>query len=96
MPSTRHHAEWLSLVEIEGPFLTLPVLERVFPQGLDKDDSPEAKALSRNLRLAFEEWEDNQTGKRPIPPSTRRGSTSCSSRRSDSAKTLTLSSTRIV
>ena len=67
MPSTRHHAEWLSLIEVSGPFLTLPVLERVFPQGLDKDDSPEAKAHARNLRLAFEEWEDNQTGKRPNP-----------------------------
>ena len=63
----KHHAEWLSLIEVAGPFLTLPVLERVFPQGLDKDDSPEAKAHARNLRLALDEWEDNQTGKRPNP-----------------------------
>ncbi|HEX5086035.1 MAG TPA: DNA methyltransferase, partial [Blastocatellia bacterium] len=53
MSSKRHHAEWLSLVEVSGPFLTMPVLERVFPQGLDAHD-PEHY---RNLRLAFEEWE---------------------------------------
>jgi hypothetical protein len=53
MSSKRHHAEWLSLVEVSGPFLTMPALERVFPQGLDAHD-PEHY---RNLRLAFEEWE---------------------------------------
>jgi Eco57I restriction-modification methylase len=57
MSSKRHHAEWLSLVEVSGPFLTMPVLERVFPQGLDAHD-PE---LYRNLRLAYEEWEENPT-----------------------------------
>ena len=67
MPSTRHHAEWLSLIEVAGPFLTLPVLERVFPQGLDKDDSTEAKEHARNLRLAYDEWDDNQSGHRPNP-----------------------------
>ena len=67
MPSSRHHAEWLSLIEVSGPFLTPPVLERVFPQGLDKDDSPEAKEHARNLRLAYDEWDDNQSGHRPNP-----------------------------
>jgi len=61
-PSTaRHHAEWLSLIEVSGPFLSLPVLLRVFPQGLDADDTDHA----RDLRLAFEEWQDNQLGPRP-------------------------------
>lgn len=55
MAASRHHAEWLSLIEVAGPFLTLPVLERVFPQGLDKDDSPEAKEHARSLRLAYDE-----------------------------------------
>ena len=32
----RHHAEWLSLVEVSGPFLSMPVLLEVFPDGLDK------------------------------------------------------------
>lgn len=29
------HADWLSLIEPSGAFLTLPVLRRVFPHGLD-------------------------------------------------------------
>ena len=59
----RLHAEWLSLVEVSGPFLSTPVLERVFPQGLDAHDPD----LYRTLRLAFEEWEENQEGTRPNP-----------------------------
>src|SRR5215211_7209479 len=49
----RHHSEWLSLIEVSGPFLSMPVLLRVFPQGLDAHD-PEHGA---SLRLAFAEWE---------------------------------------
>ncbi len=57
-PSTsRHHADWLSLVEVSGPFVSLPVLLRVFPQGLDPRDPEQAKAL----RTAYEEWQDNPT-----------------------------------
>src|SRR5713101_3332807 len=63
MSIARHHAEWLSLVEVSGPFLSMPVLLRVFPQGLDAHDPD----LTRSLRLAFEEWEDNQGGLRPDP-----------------------------
>src|ERR1044072_1857260 len=63
MSMKRHHAEWLSLVEVSGPFLTMPVLEKVFPQGLDAHE-PEHY---RRLRLAFEEWEDNQNSRRPNP-----------------------------
>ena len=59
----RHHAEWLSLLEISGPFLSLPVLLDVFPQGLDAHDSD----LSHSLRAAHEEWADNQGGVRPDP-----------------------------
>jgi hypothetical protein len=64
MSSTaRHHAEWLSLVEVSGPFLSMPVLLRVFPQGLDAHD-PE---VSRSVRRAAEEWADNQQSLRPDP-----------------------------
>lgn len=59
--SARHHAEWLSLLEISGPFLSMPVLLRVFPQGLDADEPD----IRRELRLAYEEWQDNQLGLRP-------------------------------
>jgi hypothetical protein len=61
MSTARHHAEWLSLVEVSGPFLSLPVLLRVFPQGLDAHDAEHA----RSLRMAFAEWRDNQAGPRP-------------------------------
>jgi hypothetical protein len=54
MSIARHHAEWLSLLEISGPFLSTPILLRVFPQGLDEDD-PDHR---RELRLAYEEWLD--------------------------------------
>jgi len=50
----RHHAEWLSLVETAGPFLTVPVLKRALPHGLDAvpPSLPE-------LRLAYAEWTDD-------------------------------------
>ena len=57
MSIARHHAEWLSLVEVSGPFLSMPVLLKVFPQGLDAHD-PEHL---RSLRLAYEEWEELQS-----------------------------------
>ena len=60
---TRHHNEWLKLVPNSGPFLSLPVLSEVFPQGLDAHDADHA----RRLRLAYNEWDDNQLGKRPDP-----------------------------
>ncbi|MGE0883111.1 MAG: restriction endonuclease [Blastocatellales bacterium] len=60
MSNKRHHTEWLSLVEVSGPFLTMPVLEKVFPQGLDAHDAD----AYRNLRLAFEEWEE--TPEKPV------------------------------
>lgn len=52
MTPARHHAEWLSLVESSGPFLSMPVLLRVFPQGLDHRDSTRAAALREN----YEDW----------------------------------------
>jgi hypothetical protein len=57
MSVSRHHADWLSLVESSGPFLSLPVLLRAFPQGLDPRDPEQAK----ELRLAYEEWQENPT-----------------------------------
>jgi hypothetical protein len=63
MSTARHHAEWLSLVEASGPFVSLPVLLEVFPQGLDAHDPDHM----RRLKLAHEEWEDNQQGTRPDP-----------------------------
>ena len=55
MSVARHHAEWLSLLEISGPFLSMPVLLRVFPQGLDEVDA----ARKADLRNALADWEEH-------------------------------------
>src|SRR6266487_1078542 len=65
MSIARQHAEWMSLIEVSGPFLSMPVLLSVFPQGLEKDEQ-EAE-LRRTLRMAYDEWADNQAGVRPEP-----------------------------
>src|SRR5438093_645451 len=63
MSITRHHAEWLSLLDISGPFLSLKVLTSAFPQGLDAPDAD----VARELRLVYEEWLDSAFGTRPDP-----------------------------
>ncbi|MBD2076988.1 restriction endonuclease [Phormidium sp. FACHB-592] len=63
MSIARHHAEWLSLVEASGPFLSLPVLLKAFPAGLDAHEPEQLKLL----RSAYEEWQDNQFGLKPEP-----------------------------
>ncbi|MEZ4474127.1 MAG: hypothetical protein R3F60_25740, partial [bacterium] len=50
--------EWLNLLEVSGPFLAIPVLREVFPQGLEELDSARAK----RLRSAYEEWRDAVDG----------------------------------
>lgn len=57
MSTARHHADWLSLIEVSGPFVSLPVLLRTFPQGLEARDPAQAK----QLRAAYEDWQDNPT-----------------------------------
>ncbi|WP_376796422.1 type IIL restriction-modification enzyme MmeI [Thermogemmatispora sp.] len=65
MSVARQHAEWLSLLEVSGPFLSLEVVQRVFPQGLD---SPPAEGeLRRALRAAYEEWAAPESGWRVEP-----------------------------
>lgn len=52
MSIAREHLEWLSLVEVSGPFLSIEVLLRAFPNGLPARDSMAAA----QLREAYEEW----------------------------------------
>ncbi len=52
MSVARHHAEWLSLIDVSGPFISIPVLMRAFPQGLDLRDSERASIL----RTAYNDW----------------------------------------
>lgn len=54
MSFVESHAEWLSLIEISGPFLAVPVLKEVFPQGLEQLDIDKRK----RLRQAYEEWRE--------------------------------------
>lgn len=50
---TQHH-DWLSLIEISGPFLAVPVLKESFPQGLEGLDA----AKRKRLRQAYDEWRE--------------------------------------
>ncbi|NNJ12769.1 restriction endonuclease [Chloroflexales bacterium ZM16-3] len=63
MSIARHHAEWLALLDISGPFLSLKTLVAAFPQGLDAPDAE----VARELRMAYEEWLDSAFGTRPDP-----------------------------
>jgi len=58
MSLSRGGFEWLGLLEVSGPFLAVPVLREVFPQGLEELDSSRAK----RLRSAYEEWRDAVDG----------------------------------
>ena len=54
MTVTQKHAEWISLLDISGPFLAVPILEDAFPQGLDKIETP----FRQRLRSAYDEWSE--------------------------------------
>ncbi|MEA2202907.1 MAG: hypothetical protein QOI89_3615, partial [Solirubrobacteraceae bacterium] len=51
------HRDWLSLVEISGPFLSLPVLRTTWPAGLDPLD----KSVRERLRREHGVWADDPT-----------------------------------
>ncbi|MDI5968569.1 SAM-dependent DNA methyltransferase [Streptomyces sp. SL13] len=56
-PAETHRA-WLELVDTDGPFLAVPALERLYPQGIPQ---PDARALDtiRDAKPAFEKaWEN--------------------------------------
>ena len=55
MSIARHHAEWLSLVPVSGPFLSLPVLMEAFNTGLESHD-PE---ITRLLRQEYSTWHES-------------------------------------
>lgn len=64
MTNPSRHTEWLSLVEVSGPFLAVPVLEKAFPQGLDIVETPRRQ----HLRAAYEEWCDAVEEEDPLLP----------------------------
>lgn len=57
MAPSKTQTEWLSLIEISGPFLTPPVLTRAFPAGLEPTD----RELVEELRVAYAEVTDDPT-----------------------------------
>jgi len=54
MSAASEYAELLKLIEVSGPFVSLPVFKEVFPQGLVKDSSE----LARELRTLYDEWRE--------------------------------------
>ncbi len=54
MTTLSQHAEWLSLIDISGPFLAEPVLKDAFPQGLEELET----VKRRMLRQAYDEWRE--------------------------------------
>ncbi len=52
MRNMSQHAEWLSMIEVSGPFLVVSVLEKVFPQGLDAVET----RMRKRSRSAYDEW----------------------------------------
>lgn len=54
MKNLSRHAEWLSLIEISGPFLTVSMLDKAFPQGLEAVETPRRQ----KLRAAYDEWRE--------------------------------------
>ena len=48
------HTEWLSMIEVSGPFLAVSVLEKIFPQGLESLET----CRKKRIRSAYEEWRD--------------------------------------
>jgi len=47
-----YHTQWLSLMDVSGPFLSVETLNDIFPQGLPAVDS----YIRKRLRQAYEEW----------------------------------------
>lgn len=64
MKNMSQHTEWLSMIEVSGPFLAVPVLEKIFPQGLESLETYRKK----RIRLAYEEWRDAVEEKDPQLP----------------------------
>ncbi|MFI9451561.1 Eco57I restriction-modification methylase domain-containing protein [Amycolatopsis sp. NPDC052450] len=52
------HRGWLELVDADGPFLAVPTLKRVWPQGMPQPDA-DALAALKDAKPAFEKaWEN--------------------------------------
>lgn len=62
MRSHSSHAEWMSLIEVSGPFVAQPILKEIFPQGLEVIDTSvrqRLRAAYSELSLAIEEQDND-------------------------------------
>ena len=53
------HRRWLQLVDTDGPFLSIPVLKRVYPQGISTlatDTLSDLKAAKDPFEKAWDAW----------------------------------------
>jgi len=56
--------DWLNLIEVSGPFLAVPALREVLPQGLEAVPS----GRPQRLRTAYDEWRDTVDADDPDLP----------------------------
>ena len=63
MSIARHHAEWLSLVPVSGPFLSLPVLMEAFNTGLEPHDPDHFRLLKQE----YGNWQDSMEKRKADP-----------------------------
>lgn len=61
MTEFSRHGEWLSLLDVSGPFLAEPVLKQAFPQGLE----PTNPLTRKHVRLAYDEWRETMRANDP-------------------------------
>lgn len=54
MTRISEQVEWLNLIDRSGPFVVPAVLDEVFPQGIEKVETPRRQ----RLRSAYDEWRD--------------------------------------
>ena len=54
MTEFSRHGDWLSLIDVSGPFLAEPVLKQAFPQGLEPTDP----LTRKHVRQAYDEWRE--------------------------------------
>lgn len=60
------HRRWLELVDTDGPFLAVPALKRVWPQGMPQPDKDAVAAL-KDAKPAFEKAWENWDKRRDDP-----------------------------
>ncbi|MFJ6096606.1 Eco57I restriction-modification methylase domain-containing protein [Williamsia muralis] len=62
------HSDWLTQVDIEGPFLALPVLKDMWPDGVDRLGDADDRLLA--FKQAFSRWQRalDQLAAQPLTP----------------------------